>query len=73
MAGEYQMSDAQFEAELRIRATQDQLEGYPFGHPGRIDFRPIIARVNGSREDTLALPCWWKFTPEQKAFMVAKV
>ena len=66
------MTDEIFMNELSIRAYMDQLAGYPFGHPGRINLKPILAvhyRAEGKidREKTLDSPVYGKFTPEQRA------
>lgn len=64
------MSHDQFLAELYIASYKAQIDGYPFGHPRRQDFHPIVAAC-GSRSATLALPCYaGLFTPEQRAMML---
>jgi hypothetical protein len=65
------MTDEQFRTELRIRAYVDQISGYPFGHPKREHFTPIVPVVNyGSgkidREATLRLVSYHKFTDEDR-------
>lgn len=71
MQPNYQMSDAQFAAELRIRAYIDQIDGYPFGHPRRQDFEPIIPMC-GDRAETLDAPCYFeRFSGEERAAMLA--
>jgi hypothetical protein len=69
------MTDQQFKTELHIRAYIDQIAGYPFGHPARRDFRPIVAFAGSSekpnRKATLELPCYAEaFTAEQKALLL---
>lgn len=66
----YKMSDAQFLAELRIRAYMDQINSFPFGDPQRQSFKPEIATI-GSRADTLAMSQWGCFTDDERAAMLA--
>lgn len=68
------MDEMQFRAELHIRAFIDQIDGYPFGNPGRENFKPIVSVIGGEgkldRAKTLALPCWSTFTDEQRALLL---
>ena len=65
------MSDEQFDNEIAIQAFEDQLDGYPMGHPARdLAFRPITVKL-GTREAVLELPaCGSRFTPQQKALLL---
>jgi hypothetical protein len=68
--GEYggnKMNDAAFRNELWIACYKRQIDGYPFGHPRRTNFQPIVPSV-GSREGTLEAPCYASyFTDKEKA------
>jgi len=71
------MTDESVRNELWIRAYMDQVDGYAFGHPGRIGFRPtvpIFEHADGSlnREKTLELPCYHKFTSDQRVALLGK-
>lgn len=74
------MTDANFLAELRIRVYIDQISGYPVGLPARIDFVPILPYQLDSRSTlssaiydrakTLALPCYWIFSDEERKVLL---
>jgi hypothetical protein len=79
------MTDRQFMVELRIRAYIDQIAGYPLGHPGRENFRPIVPThqtgaggehlsspepLRINRKLTLELPCYHNFTEEDRKLLL---
>ena len=67
------MTDAQFYAEIQIRAYLDQIDGYPFGHPRRINFKPIIGvffKPDGTYERMKMLAMYQNFTDEQRKLML---
>lgn len=82
------MTDEAFINELYIRAYIDQIAGYPLGHPSRKDFKPTLAieydwfkasyfdegSMNGpiNRGSTLDLPCYHKFTAEDRAALMER-
>lgn len=64
--------------ELWINAYRNQIDGYPVGHPSRVNFQPETAvsrdktQSGGiNREETLELTMY-TFTPEQKALLLEK-
>lgn len=73
----YKISDICFQNELWINAFKNQVDGYAFGDPGRIDFRPItpiVGTPDGSdinRAETINGPSY-TFTDEQKAALLEK-
>jgi hypothetical protein len=71
------MDDTQFRTELWIRGYIDQIDGYPFGHPARKDFKPVIIVMGApggkiDRVKTLELPGWGSFTVEQKELLLSE-
>lgn len=72
------MTDAIFENELHIRAYIDQLSGYPFGHPGRINFKPMVPILQDStgrinRKGTLELPCFQAIPSDQAELLLSEI
>lgn len=70
------MTNDIFRNELWIRAYMDQIEGYPLGHPKRVNFQPIVPEIedNGvlNRAATLLLACYQVFTEEDRSTLLAE-
>lgn len=66
------MTDDAFYNELWIACYRSQIDGYPLGHPNRINFKPIVPVVRKedrtyNREKTLMLSAYGSyFTDDQK-------
>lgn len=71
------MTDEQFRNEIQINAFDNQIDGYPFGHPRRsLNFKPILVTFNNSdgsidREKTLGSTAY-TFTDEQKVVLLER-
>lgn len=66
------MTDSAFRNELWICCYKSQIDGYPLGHPGRMNFQPIVTFTD-DRLTALNLPSYaGKFTPEETALLLAE-
>jgi len=66
------MDDKRFEEEITKICYDVQITGYPEGHPGRINFKPIVPIMYDSlgvkinRGKTLELPAYYCISDELK-------
>lgn len=69
------MTDQQFKAELYIRAYKAQIDGYPFGHPRRQSFQPIIPIIEErggrlNRQRTIEGGTFGKFSDAERYLLL---
>ena len=70
------MNDATFYNELWIACYKAQIDGYPIGHPNRMNFQPIVPYKKNedgtyNRADTLDMASYsWVFAPKARALLL---
>lgn len=69
------MTDQQFKAELYVRAYKAQIDGYPFGHPRRQDFKPIVPTISEAggqlnRQRTIEGGTFGKFSDAERFMLL---
>ena len=66
------MDDAAFRNEMWIVCYKSQIDGYPLGHPNRVNFKPIVPMM-GTRAGTLDMAVYANcFTEEQKKLLLSE-